>query len=350
MAKSYREQEFIQNTEKLREILKDFPPYVHDYFRAKEPTTSDKTRISYTYDLRIFFHFLQARNPSLAEKSIKEISLHDLAQLTSVDFEEYQDFLKAYSFGESYETNSRCGISRKMSSIRSLLEYLCKRQLLDANPARMVDMPKLHDKTIIQLDPDETASLLDYIESCGSELSGVRLYHYKKHKYRDLAIVTLLLGTGIRVSECVGLNIQDVDFKNNGIRVIRKGGNEMIVYFGNEVEIALKDYLDLSRKGITSLAGHENALFLSNLKKRISVDAVEKLVKKYSSAVTAKTITPHKLRSTYGTALYQETGDIYLVADVLGHSDVNTTKKHYAKLKDERRRAASKAVKLREKL
>lgn len=122
----------------------------------------------------------------------------------------------------------------------------------------------------------------------------------------------------------------------------------MVVYFGEEVEKALKDYLDLSRNGITPLAGHEDALFLSGQRKRISVDAVEKMVKKYCSAVSVKTITPHKLRSTYGTALYRETGDIYLVADVLGHADVNTTKKHYARLTDDRRRAASKAVILRE--
>ena len=164
-----------------------------------------------------------------------------------------------------------------------------------------------------------------------------------------MASITGLLGTGVRVSELVGLNIGDVDFKNNGIRILRKGGNEMIVYFGQEVEKAVTDYLELSRNGITPVAGHEEALFLSGQRKRISVDAVEKMVKKYASAVSVKTITPHKLRSTYGTALYRETRDIYLVADVLGHADVNTTKKHYAKLSDARRRSASKAVVLREK-
>ena len=81
----------------------------------------------------------------------------------------------------------------------------------------------------------------------------------------------------------------------------------------------------------------------------MSVRSAEKMVKKYASVVTPlKHITPHKLRSTYGTHLYQETGDIYLVADVLGHSDVNTTKKHYAAIDEDRRRAARKAVKLRE--
>ena len=171
---------------------------------------------------------------------------------------------------------------------------------------------------------------------------------HKKTKVRDLALITLLLGTGIRVSECVGLDIKDVDFKNNGILIRRKGGYEAVVYFGDEVCNALELYLE-ERGKIIPESGHEDALFLSLQNKRISVRAVEKLVKKYAQAVTSlKKITPHKLRSTYGTSLYRETGDIYLVADVLGHKDVNTTKKHYAAQDDERRRQAANVVKLRE--
>ena len=212
----------------------------------------------------------------------------------------------------------------------------------------LVDVPKIHQKSIIRLEADEVALLLDYIEHGGDDLTGQKKVYYEKTKDRDLALVTLLLGTGVRVSECVGLDIEDVDFKNNGIKVTRKGGNEMVVYFGPEVEKALKNYLEV-RKNIIPVEGHEHALFYSTQRKRIGVQAVENLVKKYARQVTTtKKITPHKLRSTYGTALYQETGDIYLVADVLGHKDVNTTKKHYAALDDSRRRQAATAVKLRE--
>ena len=347
---SYREQEKIENTIKLREFLQELPPYVKDFFRAKESTTSDKTRLSYAYDLRVFFRFLKENNPALKNLQISEISMEHLESLKPVDFEEFQEYLKAYkTTDERLETNSRIGIARKLYCLRSFFDYLCKRELLITNPVRLIDMPKIKEKAIVQLDPDEVASLLDYIENYGNELTGVQLYHYNKQKYRDIAIIKLLLGTGVSVSEFVGLNISDVDFKNNGIRILRKGGNEMVVYFGEEVEYALKDYLEITRNGITPVAGHEDALFLSGQRKRISVDAVEKMVKKYCSAVSVKTITPHKLRSTYGTALYRETGDIYLVADVLGHSDVNTTKRHYARLSDARRREASKAVTLREK-
>jgi site-specific recombinase XerD len=178
-------------------------------------------------------------------------------------------------------------------------------------------------------------------------MSEKQLSQHQKQKTRDLAILTLMLGTGIRVSECIGLNIQDVDLKNDGIRITRKGGKEVTVYFGDEVEEALLNYL-AERKSILPASGHEDALFLSNQKKRLCVRSVENLVGKYTKTVTPnKHITPHKLRSTYGTNLYRETGDIYLVADVLGHSDVNTTKKHYAALEDERRREARDKVRLR---
>ena len=235
-----------------------------------------------------------------------------------------------------------------MVALRGFYAYYYKHEMIQTNPSVLVDMPKIHDKAIIRLDADETAMLLDFIEHGGDELTGQKKVYWEKTKVRDLALITLLLGTGIRVSECVGLDLNDVDFKNNGIKVVRKGGNEMIVYFGEEVEAALRDYLAV-REGITPITGHENALFLSTQRKRIGIKAVENLVKKYASQITGtKKITPHKLRSTYGTALYQETGDIYLVADVLGHKDVNTTKKHYAAMDDQRRRKAASAVRLRE--
>ena len=181
----------------------------------------------------------------------------------------------------------------------------------------------------------------------GSKLTKKELEYHAKTKVRDVAILTLLLGTGIRVSECVGLDIKDVDFDNDGIKVRRKGGYEAIVYFGEEVREALLRYMD-EREHMIPSQGHEDALFLSMQNRRIAVRSVENLVKKYASRVTTlKKITPHKLRSTYGTTLYQETGDIYLVASVLGHKDVNTTRKHYANMDEERRRKAANVVKLK---
>ncbi len=345
---TYREQNDIKNTLKLREVLKTLPPFTRDYFRAIEATTTTKTRISYAYDIRVFFQFLLESNPTFQGKTMENFTVEILDQLQALDIEEYMEYLKVYQDGDQTVTNGEKGLKRKMSALRSFYAYYFKREMIHSNPTLLVDMPKLHEKAIVRLDADEVAMLLDYMEHAGDSLSGQKKAYYEKTKDRDLALVTLLLGTGIRVSECVGLDVEDIDFKNNGIKVTRKGGNEMIVYFGSEVEQALRRYLEV-RAGITPLAGHEHALFYSTQRKRIGVQAVENLVKKYARQITTtKKITPHKLRSTYGTALYQSTGDIYLVADVLGHKDVNTTKKHYAAIDDSRRRKAAGAVKLRE--
>lgn len=356
-SQTYHDQKDIQNILQLREVLKTMPRFARSYFRAIEPTTSTRTRLSYAYDVRTFFRFLQEENPIFQKTDIVEWPIELLDRLEATDIEEYQEFLKVYDIdkkmtGVSREvsrvTNGEKGLKRKMSAIRSFFAYYYKRQMITRNPTVLVDMPKLHEKAIVRLDDDETAALLDYIEHGGDKLTGQKKMYYEKTRLRDLAIVTLLLGTGIRVSECVGLDVQDVDFRNNGIRVVRKGGSEMIVYFGDEVEKALIDYLEV-RDGITPVAGHENALFYSTQRKRMGVQAVENMVKKYAREVTTqKKITPHKLRSTYGTALYRNTGDIYLVADVLGHKDVNTTRRHYAAMDDDRRRSAARAVRLRE--
>ena len=345
---TYHEQTDVENTLRLRDVLKTLPPFCKDFFRAIEPRTTTKTRISYAYDIRIFFQFLLEQNPAFRDWSIDAFTVDVLDQITAVDLEEYEEYLKVYQAGDKTETNGERGLKRKMSSLRSFYAYYFKREMIHTNPTVLVDVPKIHQKSIIRLEADEVALLLDYIEHGGDDLTGQKKVYYEKNKDRDLALVTLLLGTGVRVSECVGLDIEDVDFKNNGIKVTRKGGNEMVVYFGPEVEKALKNYLEV-RKNIIPVEGHEHALFYSTQRKRIGIQAVENLVKKYARQVTTtKKITPHKLRSTYGTALYQETGDIYLVADVLGHKDVNTTKKHYAALDDSRRRQAATAVKLRE--
>jgi integrase/recombinase XerC len=348
---TYHEQKNTDYTLQLRQLLIELPPYAKDYFRAVEQKTSAKTRISYAYDLQVFFRFLMEKNPTLSGKNMREVTLEDINLLASSDIEEYQEYLKYYESENGEQKNGASSIARKMSSLRSFLDYFYKKEMLTKNVAMQVDMPKLHEKAIIRLEPDEVAIMLDNIENYENRLTGKKKDFFLKTKIRDIAIITLFLGTGIRVSECVGLDLNDVNFRENSIRIIRKGGNESVLYFGAEVEKALLDYIEGPRVMVAMKAvpGEENALFFSLQKKRISVHAVENLVEKYAKEfVPQKKITPHKLRSTFGTSLYQETGDIYLVADVLGHSDVGTTRKHYAAMKDENRRRAARAIKLRE--
>lgn len=354
-ALTYHEQKDIENIKHLRELMAELPPFCRDFFRGIEPQTSTRTRIAYAYDLRIFFEFLKQTNPAvqklLREKgtgSITSLPLSVLDQLELMDLEEYMEYLKCHSTEHNEESmNQERGIKRKLASLKSFYNYFYQHQRISKNIASLVKMPKLHEKAIIRLEVDEVAKLLDLVEA-GEKLTERQKIYHEQTKVRDLALLSLLLGTGIRVSECVGLNLTDVDMENCGIKIVRKGGKEAILYFSDEVGKALVDYLE-EREMILPLPGHEDALFLSMQKKRMSVRSIENLVKKYAQLVTPlKKITPHKLRSTYGTNLYQETGDIYLVADVLGHNDVNTTKKHYAALEVERRRRARNIVKLRE--
>ena len=347
-ALSYHEQEDIENTKRIRGILKELPPFCTDFFRGIEPRTSARTRLAYAYDLKTFFDFLKQANPELKSKKLRDLPLSLLDEIKLMDLEEYMEYLKCYSTEKREDLmNTERGIMRKVSTVKSFYNYFYRTERIQNNPASLLQLPKIHEKEIIRLDVDEVARFLDEVED-GECLTEKQKAYHAKTKLRDLAMMTLLLGTGLRVSECVGLNINDVDFRNGGLRIHRKGGKEVIVYFGAEVEYALQDYLS-EREHIVLEEGSEEALFLSMQRKRINVRSVEKMVKKYAQLVTPlKKITPHKLRSTYGTNLYRETGDIYLVADVLGHSDVNTTKKHYAALEDERRRSARNKVQLRE--
>ena len=345
--KTYHEQETIDNTVALRTILADMPVYVRTYFRGIEVNTASRTRVGYAGDIKNFFEFMLSTNSSLKNKTFNDITLDVLNHLEAEDIEEYLEHLKYYVKDGKEYTNGERSIKRKLSALRNLYAYLYKNDKLTNNPIVKVNMPKIHDKAIVRMENNEVASFLDNVEY-GNKLTKQQLVFHEKTKIRDLALLTLMLGTGIRVSECVGLDIRDVDFDNERIKVVRKGGYESYVYFGTEVTTALLPYIE-EREKIEPIEGHENALFLSSQRRRISVRAVEMLVKKYALPVTPmKKITPHKLRSTYGTSLYQETSDIYLVADVLGHSDVNTTKKHYADIDQQRKRSARNAVTLRE--
>ena len=218
--------------------------------------------------------------------------------------------------------------------------------MIEVDNSAKVSTPKLHDKEIIRLESDEVSELINITES-GSGLSKHATGYHAKTKIRDTAIITLFLGTGIRISELVGLDNDSFDFNENSFLVTRKGGNQAILYFSDEVKYALQEYI-AEKSNDPKIPEDEKAFFLSLQHKRINVRSVEILVKKYSKLVTPlKKITPHKLRSTYGTRLYNSTGDIYIVADVLGHRDVNTTKKHYAAITEENRKRVANAVKLR---
>jgi site-specific recombinase XerD len=333
---------------KLRALIAELPQCAADYIYSKELTTQTSTLISYSYDLLTFFRFLKERNPALKNKAPKDISLSDLNQIRSEDIVEYQRYLELNIDGEMHE-NGKKSIARKMSPLRGLFQYHYERKYIDENPMTLVKLPKLKkDKNIIRMNNYEVQAILNAIENGAATMSDRQRKYCQKTQKRDLAILTLMLGTGIRVSECRGLDLTDMDFRVNSMTIVRKGGGQDVLYFGDEIHRVLEDYITTERALITPYKDQEAALFYSLQGRRISVDAIENLVKKYAKMVVPnKKITPHKLRSTYGTALYRETGDIRLVADVLGHENINTTIDYYAAMEDEHKKQAANAVNYR---
>ena len=363
---TYSEINARRQTELLRETLSELPAACHEFIRAIEPTTTALTRLAYARDLRLFFKFLGDELKSFGGFTPDDWTYEQLSRIKPVDIDAFLDYLTLYYKGinictaspepdasqevrEIEITNAELGKQRKLSALRSFFKFLFKRGRVPSDVSALVEMPKRHEKPILRLEIDEVARVLDLAETGAALGSEHQKKYHERTGLRDLAMLTLFLGTGIRVSECVGLDISDLDFEINGFLVTRKGGNQAILYFPDEVAEVLKRYL-AERVRQTPLPGHENALFLSLQNRRITTRAVENMVKKYAlqAAPLKKRMSPHKLRSTFGTNLYRETGDIYLVADVLGHSDVNTTRKHYAAMSDERRRLAAKSVVLRE--
>ena len=347
MDQNYFTQRDEDNILKIREIRKGLPGFCGEFFRGIEPYTTPLTRLGYARDIRLFFDFLVNETEEFYQKPVLQLDIDDLNKVTSTHLEMFLEYISLYRINGKTFKNGEKARCRKLSSLRALFKYFYKKNLLKANVASKIDTPKIHESQIIRLELDEVSKVLDTAET-GQDMTDMQKGFHKHTQSRDYAMLSLFLGTGIRISECVGLNIEDFDFKQNAFKVTRKGGNKVILYFNEEVSDALQNYI-LDRKKIKAQPGSENALFLSLQNRRISVRAVEKLVKKYSRIVNPlKKITPHKLRSTFGTNLYRETNDIYIVADVLGHKDVNTTKKHYAAMSDDLRRSVAQKVKLRD--
>ena len=340
---SQRNKNNIETTNRI--INEELPSFCLDYFMGIDSMTSPLTRLNYAHDLKIFFDFMCKKRYG-GKKTVKEISLIDLENVTNNDIEYFLVYLSNYEYCGTEHTCNERAKARKLSSVRAMFKYFFNKGQISVNNSAKVSSPKLHEKPIIRLDGNEVFGIIDTAESGNGLTPHQRAYH-EKNKIRDTAILVLFLGTGIRISELVGLNNEDINFKDNSFLVTRKGGNKTILFFDNDVAAALKRYLDYKEECELENSG-DGALFLSSQKKRITVRAVENLVQKYAKIVSPlKKISPHKLRSTYGTQLYKATGDIYVVADVLGHKDVNTTRKHYAAISEETRRSVVGKVKLR---
>ena len=332
------------NYQKYQEIRKTLPVYAQEFLKAKAVSCQASTLEQYTIDLTIFFTFLCQQNPA-APAEMKDVPLEIIDSMSFHDINEYQAYLKnGYRDDGHMYSSSEYTIARRMSSLRSFFKFLFTHQYIKADPTQGAERVRIKkDKAVDRLKYDQVETLLHTVETTNFREDTRQEKFRKKTKDRDYAIVQLFLTTGLRVSELVGLNIADIDFRNSTLSVIRKGGKRDIVYFNDDVSASLMIYIENERNNyLDETSPDKDALFLSNRGTRMSVSTIQKMLKEFAKEALPgeKRVYPHKLRKTYGTELYDKTGDIRLVADVLGHSSVDTTARHYIDVSDQHKRIA----------
>lgn len=322
MSKSYNHERDIKNTQLLQNIQRSLPSYMRGFFLYLTATRnlSTLTALGYARDLEVFCYFMTQTNPAVS--SPESLTTDMLDSLNMQDISEYLAFLKVYTRDGVQYSNEETGRARKLSALKSFWKWALGAGVLRNNPTALIPSPKSHKKEIVYLEKDEAQTVLHGAITGDSLTEGQRKAS-QNLALRDVAIIALLLGTGIRVSECVGIDMPNIDFKTDSVLIIRKGGNEERKYFNQAVKGHILDYIQNERIKPKDKA---DPLFVSREGTRLSVRSVERLIRKYSvSAVPGKKITPHRLRATYGTQLYRASRDIRLTADAMGHRNMNTT-------------------------
>lgn len=355
MTKEYQNSLQIKLNNKVNKIVEELPDFMSKFFKElRNKGMSPRTRLEYAYDMKLFFNFI-GHQAGFVGKDIKVLTASDIFDvLTYEDIQEYLETLNTYHVLDKYghkkeKLSSPSSRARKISSLRSVYKFYFKIGEISHNLSDLIDIPKIPDNVIMTMDKEQVARILDAVKDT-SYMSDGEIKRHNKIIKRDYAIMMLFFGTGIRVSELVGIDLSDIDFYNASLLITRKGGDEDEVYFPEIVENAIRDYVDNDRDILLN-DNDTDALFISMQHKRMTVRSVQLMIKGYANkAGLNMKVTPHALRRTFGTNLYEETNDIYLVADALHHSSVETTRKHYAQMsKEHKRMAAKKSVTLFEK-
>lgn len=332
----YSLQQKLKCNEDIARIKESLPDYAGAYIDAIAAKTdsSFRTGRAYAYELLLFFDYIKnvKKNPAPTPEY--------LDSLRPMDIDAYINQLSGYvqtdENGEKkIRSMSASSKARNLAAVRGLYKYLLKNRLVNNNPAALADTPRSKEKDVVCMDGDQVETVFEKLKN--TDISRERKQFAKRNQLRDTAMITLLLYTGIRVSECVGIDISDISFTENAVKVRRKGGREQTVYFNEEVKTALQDYIENER---TTPEYDKDALFVTRRNERMSVRSAENIVRKYTDGVSVSKITPHKLRSTYATTLYENTSDAYLVKDALGHSTLGVVQK-YINASDKNRKLAS---------
>lgn len=339
---AYKSNNMIAIHNKTNEILKNMPEFYKMYVNARSKRLAPSTLLSYTYKFKIFLEYLHEDNSYFGQKNIKDITLDDIALLQHEDILDFVSWLKNHIIkykdnkGCTYDTDkANITIDSYLACLSSVWNYYRRlNKVIHFNPVESIERSKIQEKPIIYLEEKEKTVLLQGINS-GMGLRGLELVYHDKNKLRDETMCRLMLNTGIRVSELVGLDLEHINFNSHYITVTRKGGKIENVYFSDTVENHLKQYIE-ARKDYKP-KDDENAVFLNRFGERMGVRGIEKLIKKYTAAILPdklEKITPHKLRSTFATQMYEKTRDIELVRSKLGQNSHGVVLK-YARAKQQ---------------
>lgn len=288
------------NTIKYRRAVKSFLKYL-----IAERGYSRLTAKEYKQDLNLFAKYLEKEyDYELSELMIDQINEFQISEFLS-DIILIQD-------------NAAATRNRKLYSMRSFFKFLIKRKIVEKNLALSIEATKTDLKAEpIYIEDNEINNYFNAIKE-----------HNSKNCKRDLAINKSFIYCGLRISELVNLDLDDINYKDQSIKFYGKGSKERYVPLHTEVINAIQAYLPDRNKINPKNKDAQSALFLSNRGNRISVRTVQKMVKKYakkSGVKNAAKITPHKLRHTFASLLYKKTKDLRVLQELLGHSDISTT-------------------------
>jgi site-specific recombinase XerD len=328
------------NYQKLQNLLNDLPWYVEEYINHKLRKLSMASLFNYCHDYKIFFNWMISEQ--LVTGNVKDIPLERLERLTVMEIEGFLNFLH-------YQLNNKeLTVNRKLSALKSLFNYL-------QNVAETPDLtPYLNRNVMAKIEFNEVKDSMETKANkmegkilLGDEYEKFRLFvaqdygelnkenkkifnFYQMNKERDTAIVSLILGSGLRLSELVNLDLDDIDFSKYSARVIRKGNKEQFVFFSQVAMADLQDYLVI-RSSKYQVDKNNKALFISaaigpkGKTRRLTARSVEKMIEKYATAFGKPSLSVHKLRHSFATRYHAEINDVPKLRRQLGHSSIQTT-------------------------
>lgn len=295
--------------------LKKYPTILSDYYYSMTDNTA-ATKNAYIRYISDYFDFMINNGCVISKDSFKNITLNEINQ--------YVNYIRFSNVNGKLVENKESIRRARIAAIKSFYSYLLDCGVIDKNPCERVKLPKLsQDINVVSMTEEEINHVKQNIINSNCKWAN-----------RDLLIFTLGCRTGLRVTALCEIDISDIDFKNKTISVIEKGNKKRELFLGNDTIKMIKEWID-ERGEIPGC----DALFVSNRNTRITQRTVERMISKYTADLD-KHITPHKMRSTCGTLFYEKTGNVYLVANQLGHKNIANTMR-YTKISEQKKREAA---------